>query len=116
MYTLSCLARIRSNGRSFNHHCSSGIRCLETKVKNTSSISIVVDRIYVVSVFDLRVSIGVKTLCRFNRPKTTALSGELHATLPSGVAAFSINETAYVTALQPNFVPYARSNGVGKPP
>jgi len=94
MYTLSCLAKIRSNGRSLSHHCSSGIRCS-------------------VSVFDLRLSTDVNVFCRLIKPNTTALSAVLQTTLPSFVAAFSINVTAYVTALQPNFVANARSNGVG---
>jgi hypothetical protein len=72
--------------------------------------------IYSVSVLDFRTSTGVNSFCRFIRPNTTALSGVLQTTFPSFVATFSINETAYVTALQPNFVPNARSNGVGKPP
>jgi len=50
------------------------------------------------------------------KPKTTALSGVLQTTLPLAIADFSINDTAYVIALQPNFVAKARSNGDGKPP
>jgi hypothetical protein len=69
-----------------------------------------------VSVLDLRTSTGVNSFCRFNKPNTTALSGVLQTTFPSAVATFSINDTAYVTALHPNFVPNARSNGVGNPP
>ncbi len=72
--------------------------------------------IYSRSVLDLRISTGVNSFCRFIKPNTTALSGVLQTTFPWSVAAFSINDTAYVTALHPNFVAYARSNGVGKPP
>ena len=68
------------------------------------------------SVFDLSSTTGVNSFCRLRMPMTTALSAVLQTTFPSAVATFSINETAYVTALQPNFVPNARSNGVGKPP
>jgi hypothetical protein len=72
--------------------------------------------VYSVSVFDLRISTGVNSFCRFIKPNTTAVSGVLQTTFPSSVATFSIFETAYVTALQPNFVPNARSNGDGNPP
>jgi hypothetical protein len=64
----------------------------------------------------LRISTGVNTLCRLIKPNTTALSAVLHTTFPSAPAAFSISDAAYVTALHPNFVANARSNGVGKPP
>jgi hypothetical protein len=37
-------------------------------------------------------------------------------TFPSSVATISISDTACVTALHPNFVANARSNGDGKPP
>jgi len=64
----------------------------------------------------LSISTGVNSFCRLIKPTTTALSGVLQTTFPSSVATFSIIDTAYVTALHPNFVPNARSNGVGKPP
>jgi hypothetical protein len=84
MYTLSCLAKIRSNGRSLSHHCSSGIRCLNKKKHNTSvrnqyrTTSIIYSR----SVLDLRISTGVNSLCRLIKPNTTALSGVLQTTFP----------------------------------
>ena len=72
--------------------------------------------IYPVSVLDLSFSMGVNVFCRLIKPNTTALSGVLQTTFPSSVATCSINDTAYVTALHPNFVPNARSNGDGRPP
>jgi hypothetical protein len=87
-----------------------------SKKKNVVFHKTAISIIYSVSVFALRISTGVNSFCRLIKPNTTALSAVLQTTFPSSVATFSINDTAYVTALQPNFVAKARSNGDGKPP
>lgn len=114
-YVESCLARIRNNGRNFNHHCSFGIRWLKQAANNLNySDNIITTYSKLVSSFNA--CMDVHLYCLLTIPKRQTVFWSVQQTLPSSSVLFFNWHTSQSTALAAILVPRFLSKGVGEPP